>query len=148
MSRRANQTMRVNAKRDGHRCARVPMGGETCTFCAMLASRGFVYRSAKLAGEGDHFHNNCRCKVIPGFDGMSVQGYDPNEWLERWRELDRLDGMSYAEDAIKAAKAMVSATKPSVGAFARIETKLMRGSAKSYATACLEKAKKIEPAVT
>ena len=47
VARRANQTMRLNAKRDGLRYARVPMGGETCSFCAMLASRGFVYKSAR-----------------------------------------------------------------------------------------------------
>lgn len=56
VSRRANATMAGNAQRDHIRYARVPMGGETCTFCAMLASRGFVYRSAKSAGEGTHWH--------------------------------------------------------------------------------------------
>ena len=91
VSRRANQTMRINAKRDGLRFARVPMGGETCTFCAMLASRGFVYRSAKTAGEGNHYHKHCRCKVIPGFDGMGVEGYDPDEWAERWRAFQEID---------------------------------------------------------
>lgn len=91
VSRRANQTMRLNASRDGLRYARVPMGGETCTFCAMLASRGFVYRSAKLAGEGNHYHANCRCKVIPGFDGMGVEGYDPDEWLGRWEKMREID---------------------------------------------------------
>ena len=102
VSRRANQTMRVNAKRDGRRYARVPMGGETCTFCAMLASRGFVYRSAKIAGEGNHFHPNCRCKVIPGFDGMSVQGYDPNEWLFKWKGMQEIDKIPYMDSAEKA----------------------------------------------
>ena len=82
--------MRLNAKRDGLRYARVPMGGETCSFCAMLASRGFDYRSAKTAGEGNHYHKNCRCKVVPGFDGMEVEGYDPDEWHERWQLMEEI----------------------------------------------------------
>jgi proteasome lid subunit RPN8/RPN11 len=90
VARRANQTMRLNAKRDGLRYARVPMGGETCSFCAMLASRGFDYKSAKTAGEGNHYHKNCRCKVIPGFDGMEIEGYDPDEWLDRWRLMEEI----------------------------------------------------------
>ncbi len=90
VARRANQTMRLNAKRDGLRYARVPMGGETCSFCAMLASRGFDYRSAKTAGEGNHYHKNCRCKVIPGFGGMEVEGYDPDEWHERWQLMEEI----------------------------------------------------------
>lgn len=91
VARRANQTMRLNAKRDGLRYARVPMGGETCSFCAMLASRGFDYRSAKTAGEGNHYHKNCRCKVIPGFEGMEVEGYDEDEWYNRWRAFEEID---------------------------------------------------------
>lgn len=91
VARRANQTMRLNAKRDGLRYARVPMGGETCSFCAMLASRGFDYRSAKTAGEGNHYHKNCRCKVIPGFEGMEVEGYGEDEWYNRWRAFEEID---------------------------------------------------------
>ena len=96
VSRRANSTMARNAQRDAIRYARVPMGGETCTFCAMLASRGFVYRSAKAAGEGAHWHRNCRCKVVPETAGV-VGGYDPEEWYGRWQEMRAIDadpGMS------------------------------------------------------
>lgn len=90
VARRANQTMRLNAKRDGLRYARVPMGGETCSFCAMLASRGFVYKSARSAGEGNHYHKNCRCKVIPGFDWLEVEGYDADEWYARWQLMEEI----------------------------------------------------------
>lgn len=90
VSRRANATMAGNAQRDHIRYARVPMGGETCTFCAMLASRGFVYRSAKSAGEGTHWHRNCRCKVVPETAG-TVEGYDPDEWYARWQEMQDID---------------------------------------------------------
>lgn len=96
VQRRANQTMEHNAKRDKVRYARVATGGETCTFCAMLSSRGFVYASAKEAGKGGHYHRGCRCKVVPGFDGMEVEGYDPAEMAARWREFEEIDAMSDA----------------------------------------------------
>ena len=90
VARRANQTMRLNAKRDGFRYARVPMGGETCSFCAMLASRGFDFKTAKSAGDGNHYHKGCRCKVIPGFPDIEVEGYDPDEWHERWQLMEEI----------------------------------------------------------
>lgn len=62
--------------------ARVPTGFETCDFCIMLASRGFVYRSEEAAVR--HYHANCDCRVVPGFDGMEVEGYDVNALYERY----------------------------------------------------------------
>ena len=111
VARRANQTMRLNAKRDGLRYARVPMGGETCSFCAMLASRGFDFKTAKSAGDGNHYHKGCRCKVVPGFPDMEVEGYDPDEWHTRWqafREIDEASGLSVK--ARQAAKEFLSAS--------------------------------------
>lgn len=98
VGRRANETMRINAKRDGLRYARVPMGGETCTFCTMLASRGFAYRSAEAAGEGNHYHRHCRCKVVPGFGGVEVEGYDPDELHRRWLAFEEIDKMKGVGD--------------------------------------------------
>lgn len=66
------------------RFARVPAGADTCPFCIMLASRGFVYHSRQSAGELNHFHANCRCRVIPGFPGMEVEGYDPSALYEQY----------------------------------------------------------------
>lgn len=113
VSRRANETMRRNSKRDGLRYARVPMGGETCTFCIMLASRGFVYKSAKTAGEGNHFHAHCRCKVVPQFDKRGretkVEGYDPGELLGRWAKFSEIDGFRGVPRSVKdGAKAAIS----------------------------------------
>lgn len=73
VSRRANATMRASCVAGGVRWARVPMGGEACGFCLMLASRGFAYRTARSAGEGGHWHRGCRCKVIPETAG-EVEG--------------------------------------------------------------------------
>lgn len=75
----ANKTILLNTRRDGMRgvrYARVPMGIETCAFCIMLASRGFVYYSKKTAGENEHMHVHCDCKIVPGFAGDVIEGYD------------------------------------------------------------------------
>lgn len=68
------------------RFARVPSGTETCIFCIMLASRGFVYLSKNTAGadRADHFHPNCDCRIVPGFQGMEVEGYDPSALYDEW----------------------------------------------------------------
>lgn len=50
--------------------------GDPCTFCAMLCSRGPVYRSAASAGSGQgmHFHAHCGCtaEIVYG-------SWEPNE---------------------------------------------------------------------
>jgi hypothetical protein len=43
--------------------------GHPCSFCAMLAGRGAVYKSAENAGEGDPYHDHCLCTVEPQFVG-------------------------------------------------------------------------------
>lgn len=69
------------------RFARVPTGAETCNFCIMLASRGFVYHSKKNAGGLEHWHPHCDCRIIPGFEGStSVAGYDPDALYKKWKE--------------------------------------------------------------
>lgn len=44
----------------------------------MLASRGFEYHTAESAGSDGHYHPNCDCRIVPGFDGMEIEGYDPD----------------------------------------------------------------------
>lgn len=41
--------------------------GDPCYWCAMLAGRGAVYATARDAGEGNTFHDNCGCTVLPIF---------------------------------------------------------------------------------
>lgn len=111
-SRRSASRSRSAAAKAGNsygvRFARVPQGGDTCTFCAMLASRGFVYWSRETAGEFDHYHRNCRCLIVPDDGSGEVEGYDPDEWLQRWRdyeEIDERDGLTRSQKtALKAAK--------------------------------------------
>lgn len=63
LRRAANYCITANGRRDQlkPKYARVPTGAETCDFCLMLASRGFVYHSISSAAVG-HTHDNC---VLP-----------------------------------------------------------------------------------
>lgn len=90
MRRAANYCVVANGQRDPlkPKYARVPSGAETCSFCLMLASRGFVYRSAEAAS---HAHAGCDCRVVPGFPGMEVEGYDPDALLAEWRGRESFD---------------------------------------------------------
>lgn len=83
----AESTLR-NGLRDPRKpkFARVPTGAETCNFCIMLASRGFVYSSAASAGALDHFHPNCDCRVVPGFGDTHIPGYDPDALYRKWKD--------------------------------------------------------------
>lgn len=94
-----NETVMTNAKRDrkkGVRFARVTSGSETCTFCMMLASRGAVYYSRKSAGEFDHWHDNCHCKIVAGYeiDPMAtlVEGHSPKEAGDLYASFSEIDG--------------------------------------------------------
>ena len=91
MKRSANMSVVENGRRDPKRVryARVPTGAETCDFCLMLASRGFVYQSEGTAGAG-HTHSSCSCRCVPGWDGMEVEGYDTQAIYDRWQ--DAIDG--------------------------------------------------------
>lgn len=81
----ANSTI-ANGRADPRkpRFARVPTGSETCDFCLMLASRGFVYRTESTASMG-HVHSSCSCRIVPGWPGMGVEGYDTSEIYDRWQ---------------------------------------------------------------
>jgi hypothetical protein len=68
--------------------ARVPEPG-CCAFCALLATRGAVYKedsfkqsNAKFAGGGFSFkvHDHCRCHVEPVFNA-----YEPTAEIRRWQ---------------------------------------------------------------
>ena len=99
----ANRTMLKNALRDsklGVRFARVPTGAETCTFCRMLASRGFDYKSEKTAGKFSHFHRNCDCRIVSSADAEGLEGYDPDREYDLWKKFEEID----AGDGTKAEK--------------------------------------------
>ena len=108
--RRAAETAIRNARRDrgrGVRFARVPSGTETCAFCRMLASRGFVYWTKETAGALDHFHRGCDCMIVASNDPEGAEGYDPDRERELWKRFEEIDAdksLSRAErDAAKRA---------------------------------------------
>lgn len=68
--------------------AREPLP-DACWFCAMLATRGAVYRSAWAAGrrtfEGvpyNSYHTHCHCLVVPVFGA-----YEPPAHVRQWQQL-------------------------------------------------------------
>lgn len=83
-ARRCNyESMVRNCYRNHVRYARVPTGTETCDFCMMLASRGFVYYDQSRAEEGSHLH--CDCVTICGGDSTQIEGYDPDALYDLWQ---------------------------------------------------------------
>lgn len=86
VKRNAFENMIRNCDRENVRWARVPSGAETCSFCYMLASRGFDYLSKESADAVRHGrHKHCDCIIIPGIKGKTViDGYDPDALYDRW----------------------------------------------------------------
>ena len=116
----ANRTMLGNALRDegrGVRYARVPTGAETCTFCRMLSSRGFVYRSKESAKLFGHNHRGCNCEVVVSTNADGLEGYDPDRERDIWQKYEEIDAdesLSRAEnEAAKRAVLGLNAPKDS-----------------------------------
>ncbi len=109
-------TMAKNALRDGCEWAWIPQG-DTCAFCTMLASRGWVKASSDLIENGHmiHVHPNCDCTFCVRYKpNVSVEGYDPGALYDqyinagdtKWDRINALRRQHYAEnaDAINAQK--------------------------------------------
>lgn len=87
-------TTMQNALRDGAEWAWIPHG-DTCAFCIMLASQGWQRASKKAIknGHAEHIHANCDCTYAIRFsESTTVQGYDPNKYLEIYEDADGLTG--------------------------------------------------------
>lgn len=98
--RAAYETMKKSCKDNNVQWARIPSGRETCGYCFMLASRGFVYVSEDTAKAGSHV--GCDCIVMPGKPGSTeVEGYDPDALYERWLECKEAAGSGKYTDVIK-----------------------------------------------
>lgn len=66
--------------------ARVPQG-KSCAFCIMLAGRGFTYSSEEAAGgEGNQYHDDCNCRIIPSWGKQTLPGYDHTQYLALYEE--------------------------------------------------------------
>lgn len=67
------------------RFARVPVG-ETCAWCDMLASRGWVYHSKETAGINGGYHDRCNCQIVPSWESgeAHLEGYDPDDLYDKY----------------------------------------------------------------
>lgn len=77
--------------------ARVSRTGTPCGFCAMLISRGPIYKtkfSATYSASGDEYHDNCHCEAVPVY---SVEHYDRDESFDTNREYDQLWSSFFGE---------------------------------------------------
>lgn len=84
---RANRTFEVNGSgRSDVRYARVPTGSETCAFCLMLASRGYVYSADTVMA---HVHNGCDCVCVAVTE--PIEGYDYEPYAEMYEESIELN---------------------------------------------------------
>lgn len=97
--RAAFDNMVENCRAQKIKWARMPTGFETCPFCFMLSSRGFVYASEKTASEGHHgYHDNCDCVPVPGFQDakgnprVKIDGYDPETMFRNWSMCEKFIG--------------------------------------------------------
>lgn len=77
-------TMFRSARSNRVRFARIPTGAETCRWCLMLASRGFVYASAQNAGEARKFHGDCNCRIA--LESEDAGDYDPSALYAKYLE--------------------------------------------------------------
>ena len=86
-------TTMQNAIRDHAEWAWIP-SGDSCAFCEVLASQGWLPASkAQMDGDhAEHIHANCDCTFAIRFDeNTDVAGYEP----EKYRELyDNAEGNS------------------------------------------------------
>lgn len=99
-------TVARNAEHDPAkpRFARVPTGVKTCAWCSMLASRGFVYRTADLGGSGGDFHDECDCQVVSEWDkdAHHIAGYDPDHLYGMYQQAQQAaDGATDADIAFE-----------------------------------------------
>ena len=86
VKRTGADTTLMNAKRDRAQFAWVP-SGDSCPFCIMLASNGWlnVSKETMRNGHAEHIHANCDCTYAVRFDDKSyVEGYDPQKYRDMY----------------------------------------------------------------
>lgn len=90
--------------------ARVSRTGTPCGWCAMLISRGAVYRSKASAeyADGDKYHDNCHCYAVPIFSRQQFDGsalFELNRrYAEEWPRVTRGYG---GKDALRVWRAHI-----------------------------------------
>lgn len=83
-------TFQDSAWKSGGGWARVPVN-DTCNFCIVLASRGGVYESEKIAllgFSGKKYHGDCDCVPVLVRDERDYPaGYDPDDLYEKYKAV-------------------------------------------------------------
>lgn len=78
---------------------RMPSGGGSCSFCAMILSRGVIFKteeSAGARGSGNRYHDHDDCIVRPVFEGSEHVVTDrARDLSEQWQRVTA--GLSGAE---------------------------------------------------
>jgi len=69
---------------------------DPCGFCAMLASRGPVFRTAQSAGF--KAHSRCRCSAAACFSKQDAKALRDNDLYRQWKQVTRGYG---GQDAIR-----------------------------------------------
>lgn len=80
--------------------------GDPCFFCAMLASRGPVYkteRSATTAHDATRYHDHCGCYAAPVYDDDAPWPGDGRKYQKLWAESTRGLGGQRAINAFRQA---------------------------------------------
>ena len=105
VKRQSADTMLKNAYRDkkkvkksgahrhtGLQVAWIPYG-DTCSFCQMLGSRGWVDQTEWAANHhAEHIHSNCDCNYAVRFDKYTdVEDYDPDELYDKYWDANGAD---------------------------------------------------------
>lgn len=90
VKRTGEDTMLKNALRDKAQFAWIP-SGDTCAFCIMLASNGWVNMSknALEGGHAEHIHSNCDCTyMVRHTSDFKVKGYDPEKYKQMYDDAE------------------------------------------------------------
>lgn len=129
-------TLAKNALRDGAEWAWIP-SGDTCPFCLMLASQGWVKASKKALKNGHckHIHANCDCTYAVRFDSSTtVAGYDPDRYLADYegaegnKPREKLNAMR--RERYEANKGKINAQKRA--AYAKSRNRVITGGRNPY----------------
>lgn len=85
------RVIRQSGLRDKRRKAWMRITGpHPCSFCAMLASRGAVYKSEKSAGgDGNMYHANCHCHVVPVWTDNWAYSKRDQYFIDNWPKVTK-----------------------------------------------------------
>jgi hypothetical protein len=75
----ARDTIDLNIEADqdlGHPRFARHASANACAFCALMATRGAVFRTAESAGSGHKYHAHCHCVAYPVFPGEDDESPD------------------------------------------------------------------------